>query len=745
MKNILTSISFFLIILFSFNQGFAQSTHNHAKCGVMVDDGLLIKQRLMDNRRNKKELTEYLKRNRTSSTMYAPVVLHIVRSTDGTGGTNVNSVLNFLCTINENFASMGIQFYLHQPVDFIDNSLLYDDGNTAAARYFMQMYKVEGPMNVYFVNNTPGNGGYYLGGVQNDFICIPSYNVNDVTTGTHEFGHFFTLPHIFFGWEDQSYSSVLSNTNGRTPTFLPSGIEVENIARTGGQDNCQIAADGFCDTNPSYSFGSAGSSANNGCEYMSTAHDPYGYMFRPQYIAPKAASFTMTEDNGALYALNLRNLSTKDKLYPRTLVVLETIFKDNGNTTVMWSDTIGNSDTTDFYVPANASEDIIQMFGPTGLDVKYGFINMGNYMIDLNISSPSTLSFIAAQAKISVNSTGDHTTSMDSLMITNTSATDTVFSGATINIQEILTDTSTNTNVSTASRSIVTTVDIAPGESFTMQSADLSYTGADFAGLTFEVSSFSPKSDTIQIGSDNYMSYYSYIGCLQQFTAEQSEAIQLDFASRAYLTNFPTPAIVDITDTVSLIFPSNQSISPTPLTHFTWNGVSGATMYHFKVYEVTAIGGIPVTGGVSRDFLTYDTDVWINLTPNKYYKWEVTPKNITSICDNTYKSTTNSFRVLDWTVGVDDVLADIESTKIYPNPAGYNADITLEINSRINGTANVAMFNSIGQEVIPAFSLDLKIGNNIQNIMTSALSAGIYVLNIETEKGIQSHKVVIKD
>ena len=152
-----------------------------------------------------------------------------------------------------------------------------------------------------------------------------------------------------------------------------------------------------------------------------------------------------------------------------------------------------------------------------------------------------------------------------------------------------------------------------------------------------------------------------------------------------------------------------------------------------------------MTGGVSRDFLTYDTDVWINLTPNKYYKWEVTPKSITSICDNTYKSTTNSFRVLDWTVGVEDVLADIESTKIYPNPAGYNADITLEINSRINGAANIAMFNSIGQEVIPAFSLDLKIGNNIQNIMTSALSAGIYVLNIETEKGIQSHKVVIKD
>ena len=91
------------------------------------------------------------------------------------------------------------------------------------------------------------------------------------------------------------------------------------------------------------------------------------------------------------------------------------------------------------------------------------------------------------------------------------------------------------------------------------------------------------------------------------------------------------------------------------------------------------------------------------------------------------------------------MLADIESTKIYPNPAGYNADITLEINSRINGAANIAMFNSIGQEVIPAFSLDLKIGNNIQNIMTSALSAGIYVLNIETEKGIQSHKVVIKD
>ncbi len=862
----MNKLLYFIIILFAAVQtGIkAQSTHNHAQCGVSYEDGMPIKNRMLENRRNKAELLQSF--NSRSGRKYAPVMMHIVNKNDGSGGAPIQTALNFLCNINDHYQSMvsesfdtvSIEFYLAGPIRFINSTLLYEDGHSSAANYFMNMYRVPGPINVFFVNETPGSGGFYQGspqgnGLINDFICIPRSGMTTVSTGPHEFGHFFTLPHTFFGWEDLLYSDVVANSNGRTPSFIVSGVEVENIARSGPLENCEIAADGFCGTNPSFAFGGAGSTYSNACDYAATAHDPYGYMFRPQYIGPVATTFKMGEDNQSFTNMSIQNTSSKDRLYPKTLIVVETGFRIGaGSFTQMWQDTIGDSDSTQIYCPANGTDDIINAGSQGSVDVIYGFINMGPYVLDMNISSTNPdLSFIHADADFTVTGS-THLVEMDSLKVTNNSTTDTVISGTVITIDELFHEQDTCTNsitngtmtdqnqsvkidpvnchgagiqrkvtldlsstsdgsavctghafqlwvnndsvkvicdvsnfdisayipvdsvklvsvdwdnnadsitytldlnvlhtaagtvTSSDSRTINLPDSIPPGESYTFSAAALSNSSTTIAGVSFEINTFSPSNDTIHVNSDNFMSYYSYVGCTQFFTPDQVDAIAIDYAARAYETNYPTPSNIDITDPVTVNNPIDGAVAPNPVIQFLWNSVNGATMYRVHIYEVNFLG-IPVSNGVEFDFMTESTESWLTLVPNKNYEWRVYPLNPTTFCNHTaFGSVKAKFEVMDWTIGVEDIQAEIESSKIYPNPTGTNQDIILEVLSSVVTTAKLSIINSIGQTVMPDVPFDLVIGNNIQQLNTAALAAGLYIINIETKNGIVSHKLMIE-
>ena len=72
--------------------------------------------------------------------------------------------------------------------------------------------------------------------------------------------------------------------------------------------------------------------------------------------------------------------------------------------------------------------------------------------------------------------------------------------------------------------------------------------------------------------------------------------------------------------------------------------------------------------------------------------------------------------------------------KVYPNPASNFVNVTSEV-----GLLNVRIVNYTGQVVYQQNVSD----NNVK-ISTSELSAGIYILQMETEKGWASQKLVVE-
>ncbi|MFT7589182.1 MAG: hypothetical protein ACI959_001399, partial [Limisphaerales bacterium] len=134
------------------------------------------------------------------------------------------------CEVNEQFAPTGFYFYIQGDIDYIDNSDYHEHDFTSGAQ-MMLFNNVNNRLNMYFVDDPAGNCGYFSP-FSDAVVIAKSCAGLGSTTVAHELGHFFSLPHTFFGWESGT----------------PPSAQQERV----NGSNCNTAADRFCDTPPDY-------------------------------------------------------------------------------------------------------------------------------------------------------------------------------------------------------------------------------------------------------------------------------------------------------------------------------------------------------------------------------------------------------------------------------------------------------------------------------------------------------------
>jgi hypothetical protein len=231
-----------------------------------------------------------------SAPQYIPMFFHLVGNADGSGRARERDIFNQLCVLNQAFAPMEMRFYLkpHPTYGLFGYSINQDDvfnnqNNTAV----MQSRRHQTALNIYVVNQAGAGTGsgttlaYFS--PSNDWIVSRKDQItgpNDNGTLAHEIGHFFSLRHTFYGWEEDAQDPDQppcfdANDPGWpiAPTFAPFKPGGNTIL-TEFQDgsNCNNAADLICDTPPDYNFGFC----QNGCNtYNGGARDPKGELVRP--------------------------------------------------------------------------------------------------------------------------------------------------------------------------------------------------------------------------------------------------------------------------------------------------------------------------------------------------------------------------------------------------------------------------------------------------------------------------------
>lgn len=184
-----------------------------------------------------------------------PLSIHIVGQDNGTGYYKLDNLFKVLCDLNDHYAPVGFFFYIKWPINYINNSSFYNH-DTWSGYQMMTQNNVSNSVNVYFVEDPSGACGYFSPGADGIAIAKGCGNPNS-TTLVHELGHYFGLPHTFYGWE-----------GGGTPA------NPEKVTRGAGA-NCSTTGDLFCDTDADYL-------ANRWfCPYTGSQLDVTGTPYRP--------------------------------------------------------------------------------------------------------------------------------------------------------------------------------------------------------------------------------------------------------------------------------------------------------------------------------------------------------------------------------------------------------------------------------------------------------------------------------
>jgi len=223
---------------------------------------------------------------RNTDPIYIPVKFHMVAKNDGTGRVKGNSVLSQMSILIEDYKKLGMYLYIDEfSFNYLNSTAIYENPGTFVPNIIAQ--KDDNAMNIFICENadTDGGAGTVLGfySPTGDYIVIRNSDVRDATSSlTHEVGHFFGLPHTFFGWEGVStfYGWTngwdVSQFNGQyNSTTCPGNnypAELMNMS------NCTVSGDKICDTPPDYNFGFGTSE----CFWPNTLKDINGDIIDPQ-------------------------------------------------------------------------------------------------------------------------------------------------------------------------------------------------------------------------------------------------------------------------------------------------------------------------------------------------------------------------------------------------------------------------------------------------------------------------------
>lgn len=243
---------------------------------------------------------------KTTGSDTIPVTIHIVGDDNGKGYYKLDNLFQVMCQLNTQYAPVGFYFNIKFPIRYINNSSYYEHDDNAGYN-MMSTNNIANTVNIYFVQDPAGNCGYYSpagGGLAIGKNCANPSS----TTLVHELGHYFGLPHTFYGWEN------------RTTTTPPSNPE--KVTRGAGA-NCSTAGDGFCDTEADYLSG------RWNCPYSGSYTDANGDAYKPDGTNYMSYSndACMTNFSPMQIAKMQNTLATKYKNTPTTGATTFTQFK----------------------------------------------------------------------------------------------------------------------------------------------------------------------------------------------------------------------------------------------------------------------------------------------------------------------------------------------------------------------------------------------------------------------------------
>ncbi len=282
------------------------------------------------------------------------------------------------------------------------------------------------------------------------------------------------------------------------------------------------------------------------------------------------------------------------------------------------------------------------------------------------------------------------------------------------------------------------------GDKFCDTPADYNF-GFITNGCVYRGIAKDPKGVAVDPDETNVMSYF--LGCSTFLSGEQKAAMMKDYNNnsyRAYLRAGNQIPNQNLPGTTTLQLPANAArIGIVNTVNFDWADVPNATGY---VIEVSTAAGFSIN---FRSFLSTTSDFTLNeavagtsgnyLRTEPVYYWKV--RAFGPYKTGTAYSATNTFELK--TTSVNEI-PGINNFTIAPNPIEKDKKITLNLTTENAFEANVKIITLTGQ-VLKNEKRTFDLGYSSQLLDLSNINAGLYILSIESDKGVLNKKVTISE
>ena len=274
-------IAITIITLFFSSIIFGQHDHGLIPCGTEAYKSDWLKQYQKNKDSYPKNVT---------GEIYVPLNVGIVGNDNATGLLSETTMLQSFCTLTEDFSESEIVFYLQTYRTILDSDFFEHNSVLDGAEKMLE-YDTDDAINCYFMGDPAGTCGYNL--PYASIVVSNSCAGPEDHTWAHELGHQFSLPHPFLGWEggvgyqgetphnfaDPAPEIVVYNyTNFQDTLILDTLIIDTAFVEFLDGSNCDVAADGFCDTSPDYLAQRWACDSSN--DSFMNQHDPNGEQFK---------------------------------------------------------------------------------------------------------------------------------------------------------------------------------------------------------------------------------------------------------------------------------------------------------------------------------------------------------------------------------------------------------------------------------------------------------------------------------
>jgi len=243
---------------------------------------------------------------------------------------------------------------------------------------------------------------------------------------------------------------------------------------------------------------------------------------------------------------------------------------------------------------------------------------------------------------------------------------------------------------------------------------------------------YDPDSVLLEPDVDNFMS--GTLDCNPIYTSEQQVIIHTNLMTRDLAIDI-SPDVSPFSNPPNLLSPINGEITPAyNIVGLDWEDVPDATSYIVEVDRTSNFTFAPkikfVTGGSYVEF----EDIF---EPDEIYYWRVKALKDGNVCGEVLGSQFKTGLVSN-TNRVD----KISNFDVFPNPLNGEKYLNIEMETNQEFNAKIKIYN-ITNQIIQERNVYFDFGKTNFKLNIEDLTAGIYIVSIETKSGFLNKKIAV--